>query len=279
MIFNEFGFLLLFLPALVFTNFVLIAANRRRELLLAGSLFFYCLSGIEHGLVLMVGLIWVFLVCRSNKIIGNYWRVLLAVIGPAAGLIYYKYTGFAMDTVRWLTGDTVADQSFSLFDDVLLPAGISFFSFQLISFAIDRFRGEIATAPAFRSFALYISFFPQLVAGPILRFDQVSESIANLAVFRPTRDEVVDAIGYMVFGLLVKVVLGDSLSSAMAPAVAAPGALEPIGALYVVLGYSFQIYFDFYGYSLIAIGLGRLFGFHFPDNFLRPYEALNPRDF
>jgi alginate O-acetyltransferase complex protein AlgI len=278
MIFNEFRFLALFLPAVLIAFFFLVPVSRRRELLLFFSLMYYGFSGIEHLLVLMAGLVWVYFFCRTGSITNNGWQLAVAIIGPASGLVYYKYSGFLLASVLQLSDDG-AVQTFSVFKNILLPAGISFFTFQMISFAIDRYRGTIAEIPSFRSFALYVSFFPQLVAGPILRFDQVSGPIANLARFVPTRRNIADAMAYIVFGMMIKVLLADSLSRIMAPTIVDPAALNIDGSTYVLLGYSFQIYFDFYGYSLIAIGLGRLFGFDFPDNFLRPYEANNPREF
>ncbi|MDA1100158.1 MAG: hypothetical protein O2967_14365 [Proteobacteria bacterium] len=278
MIFNDFRFLFVFLPAIVIACYFLVPATRRRDLLLAASLLYYSFSGIEHTIILVAGVVWVYAICRSDAIKDNGWRLTVAVIGPAAALVYYKYWTFILNSA-WQFSDAGATRPFSIFENVILPAGISFFTFQMISFAIDRYRGNIREMPPFRSFALYISFFPQLVAGPILRFDHVKGAIDNLSRFAPSRKDFADAMAYIVFGLMVKVLLADSLSRIMTPIITDPGALSIGGGAYVVLGYSFQIYFDFYGYSLIAIGLGRLFGFRFPDNFLRPYEANNPRDF
>jgi alginate O-acetyltransferase complex protein AlgI len=278
MIFNEFRFLVLFLPIILIAFFLLVPPSRRRELLLLASFTYYGFSGLDHLLVLIIGVIWVYLLCRSNSISGAPWRLALAVTGPALALVYYKYSTFILHSVLQVSPDPASSQ-FSIFENVLLPAGISFFTFQLISFSIDRYRGSISEMPPFRSFALYISFFPQLVAGPILRYDQVEEPITNLARYVPTKRNFDDAIAYVVFGLMIKVVFADSLARTMSPMLVDPAALDVNASLYVLMGYSFQIYFDFYGYSMVAIGLGRFFGFQFPDNFLRPYEALNPRDF
>jgi alginate O-acetyltransferase complex protein AlgI len=278
MIFNEFRFLVLFLPIVLIAFFLLVPPPRRRELLLFASLFYYGFSGLDHMLVLISGIIWVYLLCRNKSIIGNPRRLAMAVTGPALALIYYKYSTFILHSVLQIPIDATSSQ-FSVFENVLLPAGISFFTFQLISFAIDRYRGSIIEMPPLRSFALYISFFPQLVAGPILRYDQVEKPIANLAQYVPSKRNFDDAIAYIVFGLMIKVLLADGLARMMPPMLMDPAALDVNASLYVLLGYSFQIYFDFYGYSMIAIGLGRFFGFRLPDNFLRPYEALNPQDF
>lgn len=278
MLFNDYRFLLIFLPLVLLAFFLAAPRDRRREVLILASLVFYGYAGIDHALILAMGVLWVYAATYADAIRGSRWRLTLAILGPMSALFYFKYAGFAVDSLRLAT-DGVIGSSFALFDNVLLPAGISFFTFQMVAFAIDRYRGTIAVAPPLRSFALYVSFFPQLVAGPILRFDQVAGAIERLAGFAPSRRDIEAAIGFICFGLAAKVLGADALAGVMRSFVQNPAALGLDGAWFVALGYSFRIYFDFYGYSLIAIGLGRLFGFHFPDNFLRPYEALNPRDF
>ena len=259
--------------------FYLPGARALRPYLLIGASFvFYGLSGMEHAMVLLAGILWVYFMVRSDAITGNLPRLVIAVVPPVAALFYYKYLGFVIRQFLDLENG-VPDESFDMFANIVLPAGISFFTFQLVSFAIDRYRGHVPELPRFRHFMLYVSFFPQLVAGPILRFHQVEESLRRLREFNLPFCEASKAIGYICLGLAAKVLIADSLSNYQAPLVADPGGLSAIAGIYVVLAYSFQIYFDFYGYSLIAIGLGALFGFQFPKNFDRPYEALNERDF
>jgi len=278
LIFNEFRFLFVFLPIILVGCYWIVPARYRRELLLAASLVFYGLSGLEHVTALIAGLIWVYVWTSNNKFEESNFRLASAIIGPLAALFYYKYMSFAVETIQQISGEEFTSR-FSIFENVLLPAGISFFTFQMIAFAIDRYRGDLPANPPFRTFALYICFFPQLVAGPILRFSAVSAAIGGLEKFCPKRADFDAALGYIVFGLAAKVLLADGLADALGPFSAQPENLSRDGALFVIFAYSFQIYFDFYGYSLVAIGLGRLFGFEFPDNFLRPYEARNPRDF
>ena len=253
-------------------------ARSRGLVLIVASLVFYGFSGIEHAIILITGIIWVYLVTYHQGIKGNKNRLALAVIPPALALVYYKYTTFLLVDVLHLTKSD-NPTSFDLYTNIILPAGISFFTFQLISYAIDRYRQEIETPPQFINFALYVSFFPQLVAGPILRFRKVTKPLKNLSIYRLNEKDLKEAIGYIATGLAIKVLVADTLGGFIDPMVDAPGELSPVSSLYVVLSYSFQIYFDFYGYSLIAIGLGRLFGFHFPTNFNRPYAALNIKDF
>jgi alginate O-acetyltransferase complex protein AlgI len=277
MIFNDFAFVFLFLPVVLILFFLPLLSQHRHLILLISSFVFYGASGLEHFLCLFISITWVYIWTRNERVVGNRAILIIAIAIPLGLLFYYKYLGFFLRNVLGLTG--ALDESFDLFDDILLPAGISFFTFQLISFAIDRYRGEHDVFPTYAQLALYISFFPQLVAGPIVRFSQVSQAIANLAKYRLKGEDATAAIGYITLGLAAKVLLADSLSNLIAPMAAAPDTVTGSDATYIVFAYSFQIYFDFYGYSLIAIGLGRLFGFRLPINFDRPYSALNPREF
>jgi alginate O-acetyltransferase complex protein AlgI len=277
-IFNNIEFLFIFLPTVVAVFFAPGMARWRCYWLLAASAVFYGLSGLEHLMVLIFGVVWTFLITRDDRIIGNKWLLTIAILGPALGLIYFKYAGFIFQDILQISEKELAS-NFSLFENVVLPAGISFFTFQMISLSIDRYRGSIPKMPPLNQIALYISFFPQLVAGPILRFHDVSDRLAALNRFRINRDDIYAAAGFIIFGLASKVLLADGLARYIDELSVSPGALSSVDSVYVVLAFSFQIYFDFYGYSLVAIGLGRIFGFRFPDNFLRPYEALNPQDF
>jgi len=278
MIFNSFEFLFLFLPAVLTGFFVFSAARYRIWLLIGASFLFYALSGIEHAIILLLQILWVFVFIRMDSFQGNRVALTFAILFPALSLIYYKYLGFLIASFLPSYAED-GSAGFSLFENIILPAGISFFTFQSVSLAIDRYRGHIREIPKFRELALYISFFPQLVAGPIVRYDQVAEAIHGISAFRIKHQDVIEALSFIIFGLTAKVLIADSLSLYIEPFKGTPGELPALSALYVLFAYSFQIYFDFYGYSLIAIGLGRLFGFHLPDNFLRPYEALNPKEF
>lgn len=278
MIFNQFEFLFLFLPIVVCGFFFPYFRSIRAYILIFASLVFYGISGIEHAIVLIVDILWVYALTRRNYIVGNRLLLAFAVIPPALALFYYKYLGFFLNDVLNLKTSEISE-SFSLFTHIILPAGISFFTFQVVSFAIDRYRGEISDIPALSKFALYISFFPQLVAGPILRYHNVVHGLNNIETFQISRERISKAIGYITIGLGAKVLIADTISNHLSQLIENPGSLSILGSTYIVFAYSFQIYFDFYGYSLIAIGLGALFGFDFPKNFDRPYEALNGRDF
>ena len=276
MIFNQFSFIFLFLPLVLLVFFFPGIRSLRSHVLLAASFIFYGLSGLEHAIILLAEIIWIFIIIKSNKIVGNKKLLILAIAPPFVALFYYKYLTFFISQIIDINSN---NGSFSLFSDITLPAGISFFTYQIASIAIDRYRDRCPKMPPLRLLGCYISFFPQLVAGPILRFQDVVKSLENLYAFRLSGPLIARAIGFVTLGFAAKVLLADTLNNYLEPLITEPDNLSIISGLYVIIAYSFQIYFDFYGYSLIAIGLGSLFGFRFPDNFKRPYQALNPRDF
>lgn len=273
MIFNDLGFLFVFLPV-VLALFFHVPARFRLTVLLVASAIFYAFEGPVHLAVLLVCVIWVWGITRLKGYNTSRLLPILAVALPLAALVHFKYLGFLATEVLGLPAQKVRDLPLV---ELVLPAGISFYTFHLVSFAIDRRRGELAKQPSLGRFSLYICFFPHLVAGPILRYHNVEDALAGLRRFRLTGEAATRGICLIVFGLMAKVLLADQLARAMEPLIA--GDVGLIGGAYVILSYSFQIYFDFYGYSLVAIGLAILFGFNFPANFNQPYTALNPRDF
>lgn len=276
MIFNDFGFLFLFLPAILSLYHIRGFRKWRRELVVLGSLVFYGISGVEHTIVLCINMVWVYALTCNRRIKINRFLAASAIALPIVSLGYYKYAGFIIGSIFGLK--TYSSGNFSLFRDAVLPAGISFYTFQLISFVAERYKGRIADATAM-DFAVYVSFFPKLMAGPIVRFQEISRSISELPAHCLTSSDMSSALSYISFGLACKVLIADSLGKYISPMIASPESLTTLASIYIVFAYSLEIYFDFYGYSLTAIGLGRLFGFYLPDNFRRPYEALNPKDF
>ena len=283
MIFNEFRFLFLFLPAVLLVFYLPGMRWFRPYMLIISSLVFYAVAGLEHTLVLIFDVVWVYALTQSPHIKGSSLRLAVAAIPPLLALGYYKYLAFFLDTIGLgragyaMSPDGSA--AFSFLWDIALPAGVSFFTFQVVSFAIDRYRGDIETPPSFKRFALFITFFPQLVAGPIVRYEQMAEGLQRLKAFMPSAQTLYTAILYILGGMAMKVLIADGLARSLAPLVAAPETISASNLVYLIGGYSFQIYFDFYGYSLVAIGLALLFGISLPVNFLRPYSAANPRDF
>jgi len=278
MLFNQIEFIFLFLPAVVLVFFAVPWREARAAVLAAMSLLFYLFSGFEHLFVLVGGALWTYVIASGRGAKGSKRRLALAIAGPACALLFYKYAGFLVGNLAAL-GAFGQGAPASWFTKVVLPAGISFFTFEFIAYAIDRYRGEIATPPGFLNFLVYVAFFPHLVAGPIVRYGQVAEAISGLRRWRAGVADWSEGAALAIVGLAMKVLLADAISSQIAPFVAEPGKLTPLAAAATVLGFSFQIYFDFFGYSLIAIGIARFFGFRLPENFRDPYTAPNPREF
>lgn len=215
----------------------------------------------------------------------NYWwgerltesksRLMLAggVIANLGVLGYYKYANFFLDNLQLVTG--LIPTHFS----VVLPLGISFFTFQKIAYLVECQRGE-ARNRSYGRFLLFVFFFPQLIAGPIVHYRQINPQLIDLSSGRKIGIESV-ARGLFLFavGLFKKVVIADSLSKLVDPAYAAAATQSLLEAWTACLAYAFQLYYDFSGYSDMAIGLALLFGVRLPRNFNQPYRATNIADF
>ncbi len=275
MIFNQLEFLFLFMPVVMVMFIVL--PSWRHLMLIVASFIFYGISGVDHAAILFFVSVWTWTLCRDARIEGNKTLLVAAILPALLALAFYKYLGFILESVGFSKADTRA--AFSLFGNVVLPAGISFFTFHLVAYAIDRYRRTLPEAPSLRDFMLFMSFFPHLVAGPILRFSDVSTSLKELQNFRIGADTLARFLGHVAMGLALKVLIADTLGAYIGQLTKSLDAVGAAAGLFIVLAYSFQIYFDFFGYSLVAIGLGTFFGFNFPRNFNDPYKSLDIRDF
>jgi len=277
MTFNSYGFIFLFLPLVIGVFFIPGLRAWRTHALVLFSLVFYGFSGLVHVSILIASIVWVYIITNMKSYLESSLNVFIAITVPISALIYFKYSGFI---IAQFTGEGGQTHSFlTLYANVLLPAGISFFTFQLVTYSVDRYRRQIDTPPTFWNFALYISFFPQLIAGPIVRYHQVKEALDNLLSYNANQRNFAEAISYLTLGLALKVIMADSLGREIQPMLEAPGELPFFSAVYFLLAYSFQVYGDFFGYSLMAIGMGRIFGFQLPMNFNRPFLAPDPAAF
>jgi alginate O-acetyltransferase complex protein AlgI len=162
--------------------------------------------------------------------------------------------------------------------DIILPVGISFYTFHTITYIVDSYRGVIRPTRNLFEFTCYVSLFCQLVAGPIVRFRQIEADLDHIDGDR--RREMRDAAwSFFAIGLIKKVRIADTIAALIDPLLAHPRTLSTAAAWACALGYTFQLYFDFSGYSDMAVGLARLFGLRLSKNFASPYKALNPSDF
>ncbi|MGW8192652.1 MAG: MBOAT family O-acyltransferase [Desulforhopalus sp.] len=189
---------------------------------------------------------------------------------------FFKYTGFALESYNQLIGLLAIDN----FDPVpvlrfLLPLGISFYTFQSMSYTIDVYRRDARPCTNFLDFACFVSMFPQLVAGPIIRFQEVADQLASR---RHTVKKFSRGVSFFILGMAKKVLVANSCGK-IADLTFSAGSLHWLDAWYGVVAYSFQIYFDFSGYSDMAIGLGLMFGFVFAKNFDSPYRSWSITEF
>ena len=268
MVFSSYTFLFLFLPLLLVLYFLLPPRFRegRNFLLLTFSLFFYACGGLRALPLILVSITAIYLF--GLQAAGRRPVLALAVLVNLALLGWVKYAPFlAVNLVR--LGVQVPVPA------VTLPIGISFFTFQGLSYVIDVFRREAPAAKNPLHVALYIALFPQLVAGPIVRYTTITEEIV-------TRRETVEAFSAgavrLCFGLGKKMLLSNTLCQLADAVFADPNPTASLAWL-GALAYTGQIYFDFSGYSDMAIGLGHMFGFHFLENFDYPYTAQSITEF
>lgn len=276
MLFTSYTFLFLFLPILFFV-YLFTPAHRRSLLLLVASYLFYGLWRIDYTLLLLavtlvgfVGGKWI----STGGMSPSRIRVVLPVVLLLGGLGWFKYAGFLSGNWNFVSESFFGSVLQIKLPEILLPVGISFFTFQTLSYVIDVRRG-LPPAESFISFASYVALFPQLVAGPIVRYSDVSPDIAAPQVRRDALD-----LGVVLFmlGFCKKVWIANNVAPA---ADWAFGLQEPVAAAAWIgaWAYTLQIYFDFSGYSEMAIGLGLMFGFRFPENFRFPYLASNITEF
>jgi alginate O-acetyltransferase complex protein AlgI len=192
-------------------------------------------------------------------------------------LAFFKYANFGLQTASGVLHLAGYDVSVAHLN-IVLPIGISFYTFHTITYIVDSYRGVIKPTRNFFEFSTYVSLFSQLVAGPIVRFRQIEEDLEAIGRSDRTR-WLARGVSFFIVGMVEKVLVADSLAAFVDPALAHYGTLSTVGAWMAMLGYSFQLYFDFSGYSTMAVGLGYMFGIRIPQNFNSPYKATDPSDF
>ena len=273
MIFSSFTFLLLFMPCVLLLYRVL-PAGVRMPFLLAASLLFYGWGNPAWLLLILFSMVlnWggVLLMTRGGK---KPSKAALAgmIVLNLLPLLWFKYAGFLADTWTRLTGIPLD------FTAPGLPAGISFFTFQAMSYVIDVYRGQAKPQKNFVTFSVYLSLFPQLVAGPIVRYTDLEAQL--IARPKPEYPEMREGLRRFCTGLAKKVLLADAMGRLWGSINGNFAEAGALGAWVGLLAFSFQIFFDFSGYSDMAIGLCRCMGFRIPENFNRPYRARSLTDF
>jgi alginate O-acetyltransferase complex protein AlgI len=276
--FNSWQFAVFF--PVVATLFFLVATQYRVLLLLVASYLFYMLTSPWCGLLLFGSTVIDFwlarAISRSDSAVVRKSLLTLSLLGNIGILFVFKYFNFFVEVACDLAA--LPGQPFTpLVSGLVLPIGISFYTFQTMSYTLDVYQGDLEPEPSLSRFALYVSFFPQLVAGPIARAGDVLPQLRHHSQLDYAR--ITSGLRLMGWGLFKKVVIADQLSIAVDHVYSQPGAWT--GPHYVIATcfFSFQIYCDFSGYSDIAIGAARVLGVSLRRNFDRPYLARSCREF
>lgn len=277
MLFSSPIFLFLFLP-LVLLIYYAVPNKFKNAFLLVMSLLFYTWGEKELVIIMIISAAIDFsagiIIESGRKKTGLY----LSLGFNLGVLFYFKYSNFLFTNLtEFLMYFDVSVENAYRFSSIALPLGISFYTFQTMSYTIDVYRGQIKASRNFLNFATYVTLFPQLIAGPIVRYQEVEKALKKR---RTTRLQFLEGIERFIIGLAKKMIianqcafLADGIFSLSGQDLTAPTAW--LGAI----AYSFQIYFDFSGYSDMAIGLGKMFGFNFPENFNYPYISKSIREF
>lgn len=273
MVFSSIFFLCFFLPVTVGLYYI-VPKKIRNLILLVVSLIFYAWGEPKYILIMLFSTVFDYtngrLLERFDKKEGLRRLVLIVSLVVNLGLLcYFKYTDFAIENINKLAHTDIKLLKLAL------PIGISFYTFQTLSYTIDVYRRKVAVQKNILDFGMYICLFPQLIAGPIVRYSDIEKEVKN----RQERAELFwSGLVRFCVGLGKKVLLANQIG-ALWDEISALGNVPMTTAWLGAIAFTFQIYFDFSGYSDMAIGLGMMFGFHFPENFLHPYESKSITEF
>lgn len=274
MVFSSTIFLCVYLP-LVLLGYYICPKKGRNLFLLIASLVFYAWGEPKYVFLMIFSILVNYIFGRlMDKHRENKKRLklmlVLSVVIDIGLLSVFKYTDFIITNVNAIFGS-----SFDLLN-IALPIGISFYTFQAMSYTIDVYRDDVRVQKNLIDFGMYITMFPQLIAGPIVRYADVQDQLAERSV---TTADFSEGVMRFVVGLGKKVLLANQMGAVWSDIYALGGDVSALMAWTGAIAYTFQIYFDFSGYSDMAIGLGRMFGFKFPENFRYPYQSVSITDF
>jgi alginate O-acetyltransferase complex protein AlgI len=274
-VFSSSIFLFFFLP-LVIAGYYLLKENYRIYFLLFSSLFFYAWGEPRYVLIMLLSIVinytFGILIDKNslNKILLKVLLV-LAVVGNLGILFYFKYLNFTLHTIN-----RVFNTGFA-YHNIVMPIGISFFTFQGMSYVIDLYWQKVNVQKNPAKLAFYISFFPQLIAGPIVRYIDIKEQIDSRTV---SVEKFAAGVQRFVIGLAKKLIIANTMGEVVDFIFSVPVLEISIATAWLgIICYSFQIFFDFSGYSDMAIGLGKMFGFDFLENFNYPYISKSITEF
>ena len=275
MVFSSLIFLFLFLPLTMVLYLCSSTINAKNNVLVIMSIIFYAWGDPIYVLLMLFS---AFVNYFCGLMIGasrsKSRRKTWMAVGVAAGLLllgFFKYSGWIVEIINGVTGLALK------VPEIALPIGISFYTFQTMTYTIDVYRGEVKVQRSYRDFLLYVSLFPQLIAGPIVRYSEIEPQLTNR---KTTRKGAFYGLTRFSMGLGKKVLIANYCGSVADKLLGGDlGQATTVGVWLGVIMYTLQIYFDFSGYSDMAIGLGRIFGFKYSENFDLPYISKSITEF
>lgn len=279
MLFNSYIFVFVFFPICLFGYYGLLKSGKSeaaKVFLTVMSLWFYGYFNLSYLLIMICSIAGNYLfhrlLSRESFQMRRRAAMILAVALNLGVLFYFKYFDFFLDTVNSVFGTDF------ILRGILLPLGISFFTFQQISFIVDTYRGEVADC-SLSEYALFVSFFPQLIAGPIVNHSEMLPQFRAFGAKKADWERIAGGFALFVLGLSKKVLLADTFGAGVDYGYDNLAVLGRADACLVIFFYALQLYFDFSGYCDMAVGIGRMLGIEIPVNFNSPYKATNIVDF
>lgn len=282
MVFSSIAFIMYFMPVFFLVYYILPASYKNAWLFLASlGFYYYGVRGNPGYLLLMIMSVVVnfvagkLIAAQKTKRARKAWLV-VGVVYDLGWLILFKYLGFLIENLNALFGAMHVKVQLETWN-LILPIGISFYTFQIISYLVDVYRRETKAEKSLISLGTYLCMFPQLIAGPIVNYHLIQEQLHKR---KHSMEKVESGLKVFALGLAYKVLLANRVGHLWTEvtAIGYESISTPLAWMSIV-AYSLQLYFDFYGYSLMAIGLGRMMGFDFPQNFNNPYMAVSMTDF
>jgi len=276
MVFHSHSFIFFFIPIVVSGFYFLARKNNQWAIawLILASLCFYGSWDYRYLPILLSSVFINYLACRwllANNHAKHPWRLTVSISFNLLLLCFFKYLNFFIDSINDVSGNNLP------LLNILLPVGISYFTFTQIAVLVDAYHGKIQ-AIKFTHYCLFASYFPYIVSGPILRHQELLPQFAETKGYRLSAENFAIGISIFIFGLGKKLLIADTLGATTWPLLAADNP-KFFQAWLGMLAYTLQLYFDFSGYSDMAIGVSRLFGFKIPINFNSPYKAASVSDF
>ena len=274
MVFSSLIFLFIFFPLTLLLYFIARNIKTKNFILVVASLIFYSWGEPVWVILLIFSSILDYTVSHAiekhwNQPITKFYLAVSVIINLGL-LAVFKYSGFFISTVNSVFGLSLPEPAFSL------PIGISFYTFQTMSYSIDVYRGNVKAQKSFMNFLMFVSLFPQLIAGPIVRYSDIEDQISKRTV---TTEAFSAGMTRFMAGLGKKVLIANYAGSLATSLLKDIDSAAVMSVWFGVLFYAFQIYFDFSGYSDMAIGLGKMFGFDYPENFKYPYISTSITEF